>query len=108
MRNKLGHRSQIYSIILSRIAIWTSEFDCSAVKDTNDHLIDNPGYEDVDLTQFTETTDNGNGIKKYITGLLKLCREMKSLMTTVSGTHNNDPMAFVDCAKKRVKNCSVH
>jgi hypothetical protein len=29
-------------------------------------------------------------------------------MTTVSGTHNNNPMAFVDTAKKRVKNCSTH
>jgi hypothetical protein len=84
------------------------EFDCSAVKDTNNHLINNPGYEDVDLMQFTETTDNGNGVKKCKTGLFKLRHEMKSLMTTVSGTHNNDPMALVNRAKKRVKNCSAH
>jgi hypothetical protein len=29
-------------------------------------------------------------------------------MTTVSGTHNNDPMVFIDHAKKKAKNCSGH
>jgi hypothetical protein len=33
---------------------------------------------------------------------------MKAMMTTVSGTHNNDAMAFVDCVKARVKNASAH
>jgi hypothetical protein len=47
-------------------------------------------------------------MKKFFTCLFKLQREMKSLMHTVSGTHNNNPMGFVDNAKKNVKNGSVH
>jgi hypothetical protein len=47
-------------------------FDDTAIKDLHNHLIRNPGYEDIDLTNFTETTDNGNDLQKYITGLFKL------------------------------------
>jgi hypothetical protein len=62
------------------------KFDSMAVKDLLNHLITKPGYDDMDLKQFTEMTDNGNGIKKYITGLFKLQREMKNLITTVGDT----------------------
>jgi hypothetical protein len=75
----------------------------TCAKDYRNHLLVNTGYEDVDLTNFTKTTDNGNELCKFITGLFKLRREMKALMMTISGTHNSDPMSFVDTAKKRVK-----
>jgi hypothetical protein len=84
------------------------EIDYTSCFDQHNHLINNSGYEDIQLTQFTATMDNGNELKKYITGLFKLRQEMKALMTTVSGTHNNYPMAFVDNAKKKVKNVSAH
>jgi hypothetical protein len=83
-------------------------FDDTAIKDLHNHFIWNPVYDDIDLTNFTEMTDNGNDLQKYIMGLFKLQREMKAMMTTVSRTHNNDAMAFVNHAKARVKNASAH
>jgi hypothetical protein len=52
--------------------------------------------------------DNGTEMKKFFTGMCKLQREIKHLMTTVSGTHNNNPMAFVNKAKAKMKTVYVH
>jgi hypothetical protein len=76
-------------------------FDRTLPTDKKDHLIDNVGYDAIDLTNFTITPVGGNEIKKYIFGLFKLWAEIKK-MNGVSGTHDNDPMLFVDSAKQRV------
>jgi hypothetical protein len=84
------------------------EIDYTCRFDQLNHLINNSGYEDLNLKNFTSTMDNGTEMKKFFTGMFKLQREIKRLMTTVSGTHNNDPMAFVDKAKVKVKTVYVH
>jgi hypothetical protein len=59
------------------------------------------------LKNFTQTLVGGAELKKFFTGLFHLCRDMKALLG-VSGTHNNDPMCYVDQAKVRVNNASAH
>jgi hypothetical protein len=81
--------------------------DDTCIKDYHNHLLVNTGYEDVDLTNFTQTTDK-NKLHKFITGLFKLRQEMKALMTTILGTHGSNPMSFVDTAKKCVKASTAH
>jgi hypothetical protein len=84
------------------------EIDYTCRFDQQNHLINNSRYEDLDLEKFTSTMDNGSEMKKFFTGMFKLQREIKRLMTTVSGTHNNNPMAFVNKAKAKVKTVYVH
>jgi hypothetical protein len=60
------------------------EIDSTSRFDRHNHLINNSGYEDIQLTQFTATMDNGNELKKYITGLFKLWREMKAPAPTIT------------------------
>jgi hypothetical protein len=43
----------------------------------------------------------GKEIKKFVGMLFKLRSEIKKMMS-ISGTHNNDPMYYVDRAKQRV------
>jgi hypothetical protein len=83
-------------------------FDTAIAGDETDQLIDNVGCETVDLTNFTMTPIGGKEIKKYIFTLFKVRAEMNKMMG-VSGTHENDPMFFVDHAKQRVSGGgSVH
>jgi hypothetical protein len=77
--------------------------------DRLNHQITNAGYEDINLTNFNACVDSDKEMKKFFYGLFKIWHEMKSLMHTVSGTHNSDPLAFVNIAKKNIKNAvSVH
>jgi hypothetical protein len=76
-------------------------FDTTVTGDKKDQLINNVGYETVDLTNFTMTPIGGKEIKKYIFTLFKVQAEMNKMMG-VSGKHENDPMFFVDHAKQRV------
>jgi hypothetical protein len=84
------------------------EIDYMCQFDQQNHLINNSGYEDLNLEKFTSTVDNGTKMKKFFTGMFKLRQEIKHLMTTVSGTHNNNLMAFVNKAKAKVKTVYVH
>jgi hypothetical protein len=78
-------------------------FDSALQTDENDHLIDNPGYEHINLTNFTMTPIGGNKeIKKYMAGLFKLRSEEIKKMIGISGTHDNDPMSYVNRTKARV------
>jgi hypothetical protein len=61
----------------------------------------NEGYDSVDLTKFTPTPVGGKEIKKFINWMFCLQADMNKMMR-FSGTHNSDPLSYVDCAKQRV------
>jgi hypothetical protein len=48
------------------------DIDYTTRFDTNNHFIKNSGFEDLQLSNFTETAGNGTELKKYFTSLFKL------------------------------------
>jgi hypothetical protein len=74
--------------------------NCSPISEAR-HLIVNDRYDSVDITNFTVTPVGGKEIKKFIMSMFKLCADIKKMMS-ISGTHDSDPMSYVDRAKERV------
>jgi hypothetical protein len=75
-------------------------FDSVLPMDKHNHVTTNPGYKAIDLTNFSTTPIRGHEIKKYILGMFWLRADMNKMMA-ISGTHNNDPLSYVDRAKTR-------
>jgi hypothetical protein len=74
--------------------------DINIETDVGNRLANTEAICDADLTQFIPIADDGLAFKKFIREMFVLRKKIKANMTTVSGTHSNDPYDFIDVAMK--------
>jgi hypothetical protein len=83
------------------------KLNVSILSDNNLHLLDETLYGCVDLTTILPVSCDGKVVQNLVSKLIKIRHHVQDMMRT-SGTHDSDPLLFIDVGKKRAKVTGVH
>jgi hypothetical protein len=88
--------ADLYNCVDLDDGMYILDFECEG--DHHKHLLHEPAFAKANLTDFAHTPAGSAELKRYFHGLFKFRHKITDLLGE-SGTHNNDPMSYVDTAK---------